>query len=170
MQLFILLPLLRRTPYEWDMGCLLWLCCLNKVIAFLSYYLLYNIIVNLTAVYWEYIDCLKQDFSVSNTLAMEILQSCTEPSIKYSISIWRDIFQYVSFFHAVPVPLILLMNNFFRHRFFKKWWRPLGTYHLIYTSEYQLICIRKVILLFKKKIRICIVIDDSRWQNICSHI
>ena len=83
--LSISLPLLQITPYEWDMRCLLWLCCLNKFIAFLSYFILYNIIVNLTAIYWEYIDCLEQDFIIANALAMEILQSCTKPSMKYSI-------------------------------------------------------------------------------------
>ena len=69
---------LKNKIYEWDLNCLVWVCCLNKVIAFLlSYFVLYNIVLYLTAIYWEYINCLKQDFSISNALAMEILQFCT---------------------------------------------------------------------------------------------
>ena len=53
---------------------------------------LYNIVLYVTAIYWEYIDCLKQDFSISNALAMEMFQSCTKPLI-WHISTRRDIFQ-----------------------------------------------------------------------------
>ena len=48
--------------------------------------------------------------------------------------------------------------------------------YLIYTSKHQLIYVReftKVILLFVIKtdvIRICAVVDDSQWQNICTHV
>ena len=53
---------LKNKIYEWDLNCLVWVCCLNKVIAFLlSYFVLYNIVLYLTAIYWEYISCLKQD-------------------------------------------------------------------------------------------------------------
>ena len=52
-----------------------------------------------------------------------------------------------------------------------------ATYHLIYTSEHQSICIGefpKVILvvLFVIKtdmIRICTMVDDSLWQSNCTH-
>ena len=87
----ISLSFLQRTHYEWDMVSFVSL--LSEQSYSFPPSVLYNIIVlYVTAIYWEYIDCLKQDFSISNALAMEIFQSCTKPLI-WHISTRRDIFQ-----------------------------------------------------------------------------
>ena len=98
--------------------------CLNihVIIAFLlSYFVLYNIVSYLTAIYWVYINYLKQEFSISNTLAMEILQSCTKPygEIFFNKNC-NDVCQILSVSFMLCRFHYFCWIDFCHHRFFKK--------------------------------------------------
>ena len=51
------------------------------------YCVIYNIVLFNVALYWEHIDGLVQDCGSSSALAMELLRSCTKPSISCILGI-----------------------------------------------------------------------------------